>query len=221
MLNVLSRHLTSAAFAAVCLSPSFAMAHASFEDHAVTIEYGLDLGLGAGFQALQSFVVTVGDTIEIPEIRLNASGTSSWSVDVFDTGFVFTYSGSVDFMNFGSPEFIGFRVSDAGNVLEPIKAVSIGNTAYVSGQRGNLIEGFEPSLHLAHDEDTFWLNLNESMYHHVAMPGMGDPFRDQIRVAVVFEHDVSPPVPEPQTWAMLLAGLGLTACAMRRAAGRV
>lgn len=215
------RSLAAAAISAALVSPSVARAHASFEDHAVTVQYGLDLGLGAGFQALQSFVVTVGDAVEVPKIKLNAAGTSSWSFDAYSTGFVLTYTGSIDFMNFGSPAFIGFRVFDAGNVLQPIETASISNTTYISGAKGNLIEGFEPSTHLVYDDNSIWLNLNESMYHHVAMPGMGDPFRDRIRVAVAFEHEVSPPpVPEPQTWALLLAGIGLTAFAARRATGR-
>ena len=218
MQKTFMKSIAGAAIAMAVFSPSLAAAHASFEDHTVTVQYGLDLGLGAGFQALQSFVVTVGDAVEIPKISLNAAATSSWSVDVYDGGFVLSYTGSIDFMNFGSPEFIGFRVFDAGNVLQGFESVSIANTGYVNGQAGNLIEGFEPSLHLAHDADSIWLNLNESMYHHVAMPGMGDPFRDRIRIAVAFE---AAPVPEPQTWALLLAGMGLTAFAARRAAGRV
>ncbi|MFH1813010.1 MAG: PEP-CTERM sorting domain-containing protein [Pseudomonadota bacterium] len=221
MKNAIARSVAAAILSAAAFAPSAASAHASFEDHAVTVQYGLDLGLGAGFQALQTFVVSVSDAVEIPKISLNSAGTSSWRVDIFDSGLAFTYTGSIDFMNFGSPEFIGFRVFDAASVLEPIESASISNTAYVSGQSGNLIEGFEPSLHFSHDENSLWLNLNGSMYHHVAMPGMGDPLRNQIRVAVAFEHEVSPPpVPEPQTWALLLGGLGLTAFAARRAARR-
>ena len=56
------RALSGATFALALLQPSLASAHASFTDHAVTVQYGVDLGLGSGFQSLQSFVVTVGDT---------------------------------------------------------------------------------------------------------------------------------------------------------------
>lgn len=218
------RALSGAAFALALLQPSLASAHASFIDHAVTVQYGVDLGLGGGFQSLQSFVVTVGDTVELPKISLNNAGTSSWSADLYGDGLVFTYTGTLDFMNFGSPKFIGFRVFDAAGVLEPIESASVTNTTYRSGQKGNLIEGFEPSVHLAHDANNLWVNLNESMYHHVAMPGMGDPLRDQIQLAVAFQEAVTPPsplpVPEPQTYALMLAGLGLTAFAARRPARR-
>ena len=218
------RALSGATFALALLQPSLASAHASFTDHAVTVQYGVDLGLGGGFQSLQSFVVTVGDTVELPKINLNNAGTSSWSADLYGDGLVFTYTGTLDFMNFGSPKFIGFRVFDAAGVLEPIESASVTNTTYRSGQKGNLIEGFEPSLHLAYDANNLWVNLNESMYHHVAMPGMGDPLRDQIRLAVAFQEVVTPPsplpVPEPQTYALMLAGLGLTVFAARRPARR-
>jgi hypothetical protein len=221
------RTLSGAALALALLQPSLASAHASFADHAVTVQYGVDLGLGGGFQSLQSFVVTVGDTVELPKISLNNAGTSSWSADFNADGFAFTYTGTLDFMNFGSPKFIGFRVFDAAGVLEPIESASVTNTIYRSGQKGNLIEGFEPSVHFAYNANNLWLNLNESMYHHVPMPGMGDPFRDQIRVSVAFRDVVVPPsppaplpVPEPQTYALMLAGLGLTVFAARRPARR-
>ena len=45
------------------------------------------------------------------------------------------------------------------------------------------------------------------------MPGMGDPFRDTIALSVNFQ---AAPVPEPETYAMLLAGLGLMGAVVRR-----
>ena len=213
-MNTLLR-ATSLAFALAV--PAAASAHASFADHTVTVQYGMDLGLGTGFQALQTFVVTVGDAVELPAIKLNNAGSISWSVNLYDTGLSLKYVGSGDFMNFGSPAFLGFRIADAANQLPSFSSVSVANTAYVSGQRGNLIEGFQPSDHLAYSADAIWLNLNESMYHHHAMPGMGDPLRDEIRLNVGFAGAVTPPVPEPESWALMLAGLGLAGWAARRA----
>ena len=213
-MNTLLR-ATSLAFALAV--PAAASAHASFADHTVTVQYGMDLGLGAGFQALQTFVVTVGDAVELPSVKLNNSGSISWSVNLYDSGLSLKYVGSGDFMNFGSPAFLGFRIADAASQLPSFGSVSVANTAYVSGQRGNLVEGFQPSDHLAFSADAIWLNLNESMYHHHAMPGMGDPLRDEIRLNVGFAGAVTPPVPEPETRALMLAGLGLAGWAAGRA----
>lgn len=212
-MNTLLR-ATSLAFALAV--PAAASAHASFADHAVTVQYGMDLGLGAGFQALQTFVVTVGDAVELPAVKLNNSGSISWAVNLHDSGLSLKYVGSGDFMNFGSPTFLGFRIADAASLLPSFNSVSVANTAYVSGQHGNLIEGFQPSAHLAYSADEIWLNLNESMYHHHAMPGMGDPLRDEIRLNVGFAGAVTPPVPEPASWALMLAGLGLAGWAAGR-----
>lgn len=212
-MNTLLR-ATSLAFALAV--PAAASAHASFANHAVTVQYGMDLGLGAGFQALQTFVVTVGDAVELPAVKLNNSGSISWSVNLHDSGLSLKYVGSGDFMNFGSPTFLGFRIADAASLLPSFNSVSVANTAYVSGQHGNLIEGFQPSAHLAYSADEIWLNLNESMYHHHAMPGMGDPLRDEIRLNVGFAGAVTPPVPEPASWALMLAGLGLAGWAAGR-----
>jgi hypothetical protein len=44
------------------------------------------------------------------------------------------------------------------------------------------------------------------MWHATPMASMGDPFRDQIVLSVNFQ---AAPIPEPETWALLLAGLGL------------
>ena len=92
--------------------------------------------------------------------------------------------------------------------------VSIANTAYTPSTFGNLIAGFGPS-NLTFDANNIYVNLNTSMWHDLApVPGqMGDTFRDKISVTVDFH---AAPIPEPETYAMLLAGLGLMGAVVRR-----
>lgn len=207
--------IITALVAATCSLGFAAVAQASLKGETVTVEYGVDLGLGAGWQALSSQVLNVGVGTEVSNWVLSTSGgkTVAWDIDASDTSVVFKYVGSGDFMNFGSPSKLGFRITDAANTLTDITAVSVGNTAYVAGVHGNLIEGFVPASALSFDANSIYVNLNESMYHHVAMPGMGDPFRDQINLNVSLAA-----VPEPQSWMMLLGGLGLVGLAWRKKA---
>lgn len=207
--------IISALVAATCALGFATGAQASLNGESLTVEYGVDLGLGAGWQALSSQVLTVGAGTELSNWVLSTSGgkTVAWDIDVGADSVVFKYVGSGDFMNFGSPSKLGFRITDAANTLPNITGTSVTNTAYVAGVHGNLIEGFTPATALSFDANSIYVNLNESMYHHVAMPGMGDPFRDQINLNVNLAA-----VPEPQSWMMLLGGLGLVGMAWRKKA---
>ncbi len=119
------------------------------------------------------------------------------------------YVGTGDFMNAGFPPFIGFRISDRYNQLEPIESVSIANTTYQPNTQGNLIEDFVPGTDLTLDgENSVYVNLWNSMYHHHAMGSMGDRYRDLIAVTLKFAHEPKP-VLEPGTWVLALAGLAI------------
>jgi hypothetical protein len=115
-------------------------------------------------------------------------------------------------MNSGNPAFIGFKISDVGNHFADITGASVTNTAYVPSTYGNLVEGFTPSQ-VSFDADNIYINLSTSMWHSTPMASMGDPYRDKIILAVDF---VAAPVPEPGTYAMLLAGLGLMGAVVRK-----
>lgn len=195
-----------------------ALAHGGFDGHEVTVEYGVDLGLGTGWQSLDSRAVAGGAGLEIGNwvVATTQAGTSvAWDVDFEGHDVLFRYVGTADFMNFGSPPLMGFRVVDASGMLWPITGALVTNTGYVADTPGNLIEGYDPAGDLTFDADHFYVNLNQSMYHHHAMPGMGDPYRDLIAVRV----ELASPAPEPQDWALLLAGLGLVGWRARRRAG--
>jgi len=197
---------------ALAASALVANAHEGLDGHKFRVDYGLDLGLGTGFQAL-SGVDVVG---EGSAAALTVSATNSWSISADASTVFLTYTGSGDFMNFGSPPFIGFRIADQYSQLEPIVSATVVNTTYVQNQQGNLLEGFVPATDLTRpNSDTVLVNLWNSMYHHEVMASMGDPTRDLIAVQVNFA-----PVPEPGTYAMMGVGLLGIGFAARRAQRR-
>lgn len=192
----------------LALAPS-AQAQSTLDGRSLTIEYGLDAG--TGWQAIKSQTFTVGGGLEVSNWSIDSKNTIQWNIDVSGTDVVFTYVGSGDFMNFGSPEKLGFRLVDAGNSVPDILGVQVSNTAYVPNVQGNLLEGFDPATALSFDANQVYVNLNASMYHHHAMPGMGDPVRDTIAL-----HLNVSAVPEAATWAQMTAGLLVLGCLAQR-----
>ena len=143
----------------------------------------------------------------------------SWQIDTTGNTLSLTWNKQSEFMNNPAiAPFNGFRISDTGNQLADILGVSIANTAYTPSTFGNLIAGFGPS-NLTFDANNIYVNLNTSMWHDlVPVPGqMGDTFRDKISLAVNFQ---AAPIPEPETYAMFLAGLGLMGAIARRRKSR-
>src|SRR5690606_31194335 len=131
---------------------------------------------------------------------MEVANMSGWAIDTMGANLILTWNKADDFMNSGTPPFIGFRISDNANQLPDFNSVSITNAAYMPSTYGNLIEGFTPSQ-VSFDANNIYVNLNTSMWHEVPMASMGDPFRDTIALSVTV-------VPEPEAYAMLLAGLG-------------
>jgi hypothetical protein len=188
-----------------------AAAHASLDGHQLRIEYGIDLdgdGTSFAWQALQGADVTGGAGVEWTVSLGPPSNPAQvrWDVDVDEEMLLFRYTGTGDFMNFGTPPLMGFRVWDKFGELLPIEGVHVMNTTYTPGVQGNLVEGFVPATDLPFDSEGFYVNLWNSMYHHQPMGSMGDPTRDLIALHVAFA-----PVPEPSTYVLMLAGLGLIA----------
>lgn len=182
-----------------------AQAHGTLDGSTLTIEYGLDAG--AGWQTIKSQTFTVGAGREVSNWSIDSKNTIQWNIDVSGTDVLFTYVGSGDFMNFGSPDKLGFRIVDSSNSIAAIDGAVVTNGTYVPNVQGNLLEGFDPATALTFDADHVYVNLNSSMYHHHAMPGMGDPVRDAVGLHLSL-HEVAA-VPEASTWAQM--GLGLLA----------
>ncbi len=190
---------------------SIASAHGSLDGETLLIEYGIDFG--SGFTALSSRTVTVGSGLEVSGWSLSSTKDIRWDIDFSGGDIALTYVGNDDFMNVGTFAMQGFRVS---NVPLEIEDVAVTNTTYVSNVQGNLIEGFDPATALSFTASTVSVNLNESMYHHHAMTGMGDPVRDAIKLHL----HLAPAVPEPESWAMAAVGMfglvGIGALRQRR-----
>lgn len=190
---------------------SIATAHGSLDGETLLIEYGIDFG--SGFTALSSRTVTVGSGLEVSGWSLSSTKDIRWDIDFSGGDIALTYVGNDDFMNVGTFALQGFRVS---NVPLEIEDVAVTNTTYVSNVQGNLIEGFDPATALSFTASTVSVNLNESMYHHHAMTGMGDPVRDAIKLHL----HLAPAVPEPESWAMAAVGMfglvGIGALRQRR-----
>lgn len=209
----------TALLGASLLAVGQAQAQGSLDGSTLTIEYGLDAG--AGWQTIKSQTFTVGAGQEVSNWSIDSKNTIQWNIDVSGTDVLFTYVGSGDFMNFGSPDKLGFRIVDSSNSIAAIDGAAMTNTTYVPNVQGNLLEGFDPATALSFDADHVYVNLNSSMYHHHAMPGMGDPVRDAIGLHLSLQPTAA--VPEAATWAQMSLGLGLLATgavARRRQARR-
>ncbi|MEO8767301.1 MAG: PEP-CTERM sorting domain-containing protein [Nitrosospira sp.] len=203
--------------AVVALSPLFVAvpaAHAAtdtFDNNKFSVSYVF--GPSGTVTPLQTETVTGNtSTAELADFW-------SWQVDTAGNTLSLTWNKQSEFMNTSSiAPFIGFHISDTQNQLSDILGVSIANTAYIPATLGNLIDGFGPA-NLTFDADNIYINLNESMWHDLMpVPGqMGDAFRDKISLAVNFQ---AAPIPEPETYAMLLAGLGLMGTVIRRRKSR-
>lgn len=201
------RHIAAAC--GFALIASSALAHGTLEGHTFDIQYGLLTD--AGWQTLSSRNVTAGTGLEVSKWSLSKTKDISWNIDFSGANIAFTYVGVDDFMNVGTFTFQGFRIFDTTASAPVIEDLLVTNTTYVPNVQGNLIEGFDPATAATFTDHSVSVNLTESMYHHHAMTGMGDPVRDAIKLHVSLADVVSPgpvgTVPEPSTWALLMAGV--------------
>lgn len=189
-----------------------AQAHGTLDGRTLTVEYGLDAG--AGWQAIKSQSFTVGSGVEVSNWAIDSKNTIQWNIDFSGANVVFSYVGSGDFMNFGSPDKLGFRIVDAANSVPDFLGALVTNTTYLPNLQGNLLEGFDPATALSFDANQVYVNLNASMYHHHAMPGMGDPVRDSIALHLHIGETTA--VPEAATWMQMGAGLLMLGALTRR-----
>lgn len=201
--------IISAAAALSSLLAPISMAHATgtFDNNAFSVSYVFGPS-GAAAPWETTSVTGNSAMVELADFW-------SWQIDTAGNDLSLTWNKEGQFMNNPAiAPFIGFRISDTGDQLADILGVSITNTAYTPSTYGNLIEGFGAS-NLTFDADNIYINLNTSMWHDFdPAPGqMGDKFRDTIALDVNFQTS---PIPEPEAYAMLLAGLGLLATMSRR-----
>ncbi len=191
----------------LALAPAAYAATSTFDGNTFKVEYGVSaVGPATDFFSLsQADVTGSAGGVEIANM-------SGWKIDTMGNNLSLTWNKADDFMNSGSPAFIGFKISDTGNQLADIIGTSVTNTTYTPSTYGNLLEGFMSSQ-VTFDANNIYVNLNTAMWHETPMASMGDPFRDRVALSVSFQ---AAPIPEPETYAMLLAGLGLMGGIIRR-----
>jgi hypothetical protein len=191
----------------LALAPMVHAADTGFDNSMFSVDYGVSSTNPASSFFSISHADATGSATSI-----EAANLAGWQLDTTGTGLTLTWNKAEQFMNSGSPAFIGFKISDTGNHLADILGASVTNAAYVPLTYGNLVEGFTPSQ-VSFDANNIYINLNTAMWHEAPMASMGDPYRDKIALSVDF---AAAPVPEPETYAMLLAGLGLMGAMVRR-----
>ncbi|MEO7560424.1 MAG: PEP-CTERM sorting domain-containing protein [Nitrosospira sp.] len=202
-----SRLRLAAVSSLLALAPVAHAATNTFDGNNFVVDYGVSNGgVNPYFPIFHADATGSASAVEVA----NASG---WKIDTMGSTLSLTWNKAAEFMNSGSPAFIGFKITDTGNQLADILGASVTNTTYTPSTYGNLIEGFMPSQ-VTFDANNIYVNLNTAMWHAAPMASMGDPFRDHIALSVNFQS--ASPIPEPETYAMLLAGLGLMGAVARR-----
>ena len=176
----------------------------TFDGNTFAVDYGVSNGGSNPF--FSTFHADVTGSASAAEVA-DASG---WTVDTSGSTLSLTWNKAAEFMNSGSPAFIGFKITDTGNQLSDFLGATVTNTTYTPSTYGNLVEGFAQSQ-VTFDANNIFINLNTAMWHAAPMASMGDPFRDHIALSINLA-----PIPEPETYAMLLAGLGLMGAFVRR-----
>jgi hypothetical protein len=207
-MNILNNRLgLAAAGFLLALAPMVHAADMGFDNNMFSVDYGV-----SSTNPASSFFSISHADITGSAASIETANLAGWQIDTTGTGLTLTWNKAEQFMNSGSPAFIGFKISDTGNHLADILGASVTNTTYVPLTYGNLVEGFTPSQ-VSFDADNIYINLGTAMWHEAPMASMGDPYRDKIALSVDF---AAAPVPEPETYAMLLAGLGLMGALVRR-----
>ena len=204
------RFSVAAVSSLLALAPAAYATTDKFDGNTFSVDYGVSsTGPTSSFFSLSHADATgSASTVEIPNL-------SGWKIDTTGNTLSLTWNKVDEFMNSGSPAFIGFKISDTGGHLGDILGASVTNTTYTPSTYGNLVEGFSPSQ-VTFDANNIYVNLNTAMWHEVPMASMGDPYRDQIALSVNF----APAIPEPETYAMFLAGIGLMGAVLRRRRAR-
>jgi hypothetical protein len=208
IMNKFTKRFGLAAVASLLvLAPAVHAATNTFDGNTFAIDYGVSNGGTSSFFSLAHADATGSASgVEVPNL-------SGWKIDTLGNSLSLTWNKGEQFMNSGSPAFIGFKITDTGNQLGDILGASVTNTTYTPSTYGNLFEGFSPSQ-VTFDANNIYVNMNTAMWHETPMAGMGDPFRDQVALSVNF----APAIPEPETYVMFLAGVGLMGAVLRRRA---
>lgn len=159
-----------------------------FDGKSVKFQYYLP-DLSYPYSGASNGTFAVGEGVEILNLVDNFG-----TLDIQSNGFTAHFYGAIDIYGTDfdhSYIFNGFRITDVYGVIDAFSSFSIiGNTDLVGTPM------------LTFDADNLWVN-----WGNTSMPRAGD---------VQFAVNVAAPVPEPETYAMMLAGLGLLGIVARR-----
>ena len=214
--------LIMAAFAATSLLTTPALAAVHVLNLTGTVANGFSGGFDSGglhidfYQLVLDglttpFSVEAGDTIQtnltldqsftIPASQFGTFVTLSFFAGAFDPTIAVQASGSFDFSNLGSP-FLSSSTTFGSNF--PVAGYFSGGTA----QPGTGTPG--PSI--TFDQITSILNIDSVLQNGapIAIPVETATFSYQLNSAATGG------IPEPASWALMIAGFGLTGAAMRR-----
>ena len=163
------RFSLAAASSLLALAPAAYAATNTFDGNSFTVDYGVSsTGPTSSFFSLSKADATgSASAVEIPNL-------SGWKIDTVGNSLSLTWNKADEFMNSGSPAFIGFKISDTGNQLGDILGASVTNTTYTPSTYGNLVEGFSPSQ-VTFDANNIYVNMNTAMWHACADGQHGRP----------------------------------------------
>ena len=205
---------TTAAAAALLLAVSAASAQAKHFDATVTNTHNTaDPGLKVATKTINSTLsfdlAAVGDTYTAPLFKLSADESAinaddySWSTIAVDFGFTSPAS--------GSGEVGGYTHGDTGyNFLGLPDAHEYGVVGWWNSQ-----DVFELS-----DGTMLGVSLNSGDFSDGQFYGLSTGASHGLKVSATFtllpDCGPTPAAPEPGTWALMMAGVGLAGAALRR-----
>ncbi|MDQ3186854.1 MAG: hypothetical protein M3Q16_10465, partial [Pseudomonadota bacterium] len=117
------------------LAPAAHAATNTFDGNNFTVSYGVSNGNPASspfFETASAPATGGASGIEIASL-------TGWQIDTMGNSLTLSWNRADDFMNFGSPAFIGFKISDTSNQLSDILGASVTNTTYTPSMYGNLV----------------------------------------------------------------------------------
>jgi len=183
---------------AACLGSVTSIANAGvFDGHTVNYQYYFP-NLSTPYTSAGNGDYLVDTGVEISNV-VDDFGTIDFSGDKFVISFA--HGG-----NFSPTAFNGFAISDVSGSINPFRSFSLVSNTAVSGTP---ILSFD-SNHLYVN----WAGLNFNRGELVFSVGSLAP-RPNSHPVTSFSHTISP-VPEPDTYALLLVGLGLVGYNARR-----
>ena len=181
---------------ALCLGSVTSIAHAGiFDGNTINYQYYFP-NLSTPYASAGNGDYLVNSGVEISNV-VDGFGTIDFSGDEFVISFA--HSG-----NFSPTEFKGFAISDVSAAINPFTSFSLVSNTAVSGT---------PAL--SFDSNHLYVNWAGLNFNRGELVFSVSSLAPQPHPVTSFSRTISP-VPEPDTYAILLVGLGLIGFTVRR-----